>query len=125
VTTSRERVQQAAGVSGRETVTPAPTQTDSDGILLPLTIFQIERLTRQQIDEYNTKRHEQIQTKKTEDTEAAAYRHYEEEFTKAGGRQKDAKAAYEAQKKADARTAAERESEEVMETSRRNIRSRL
>jgi hypothetical protein len=98
---------------------------DQDGVLVELTGFDIERITRDEIDNYRERRQAQIDGQAAKAREANDFESYTEAFVAAGGREPDAKAAWEAKKKADATEAADRINTEVLTSSRRRVRQAL
>jgi hypothetical protein len=129
---SRERIQETVYGPPRFTTSEgaggsisAPTETDERGVLKELTAHQIEKLTRPQVLEYQRKRSEQIEAKRAEEAEADDFSRYQETFVEAGGRAKDAKAAWEAQKRLDATEAAQQARSAALDASRRRVRHGL
>jgi hypothetical protein len=99
--------------------------TDQDGVFVELTGFDIERMTRDEIDAYRERRQAQIDGQTARVREANDFELYKEAFVEAGGRERDAEAAWEAKKKADATEAADRINAEVLTASRRRVRQAL
>lgn len=127
--TSRERIQQIAGQSrfttseGREAAghIATPMETDERGVLKELSSHQIEKMGRDQVLDYQKRRNEQIEAKRAEHLEQADFERYQEAFVEAGGREKDAKGAWEAQKTLDASQAARTAQEAALHASQRHV----
>jgi len=99
--------------------------TDENGVLVELSGFDIERLPRAEIDAYNERRAGRIASRRDAAREADDFGRYEEAFVSAGGDPKDARAAFEAQKRSRAAEEAGRANTEALQASRRRIRKVL
>ncbi len=120
----KERNKEATrpGVGGRVEMTGA---TDADGILVELSGFDIERLTRPEIDAYRERRQAQIDGREAQRIEADAERQFTEAFVSNGGRERDAAAAYKAHRNQQAAEAATKAEASVLADARRRIRQAL
>jgi hypothetical protein len=131
MTTSKERIQGIAGEPSYSGAPPlgssisAPTETNQDGVLRELGAHQIEKMTRDQVLGYQEKRAQQIEAKRAEKIEQDDFERYKEAFVEAGGREKDARGAWEAQKRLEATEAAQLATAEVLHASRRRVRHGL
>ena len=129
--TSRERIQSIAGQSRSTTpeaaqgLIPTPDAKDERGILRELDSGQIEKMSRDQVLDYQRRRSEQIEQRRAQAAEEDDFRRYQETFVGAGGREKDARAAWETQKRLAATEAAQQASTETLNASRRRVRQGL
>jgi hypothetical protein len=127
MTTSRQRVRDAVGDrDGRQRQgTNVPTKTDSVGVLLELTSEQIQQMTREDVLDYQQRRRQQIEDNRTQANAQADLDRYKECFVEAGGRERDAEAAYYASRNEAAASAATAADTAAARDSRRRIRQGL
>ena len=85
--------------------------TGEDGILVELSLYDVERVCREAVLEYQERRRQQIAEAKAQAEEKRRYERFEEAFTNAGGTKADAEAAYKAHKNQRAAEAAGRADE--------------
>jgi hypothetical protein len=113
------------GAQGTSTPASIPSETDERGILRELTAHQIEQLTRDQILGYQKQRNEQLENRYAKEIEDLDFERYKEAFVAAGGAEKDARAAWEAQKKSEATQAAQHAATDALHASRWRVRQGL
>jgi hypothetical protein len=97
-------------VDGRVELTGA---TDADGILVELSAYDIERLSREEIDRYQERRRKQIAQKEATRAEEGRFAQFEEAFVREGGTKTDARSAYKAMRNQEAERAARLADEEA------------
>jgi hypothetical protein len=129
---SKERIAGIAGeprftteAGGTFTRVNAPSETDPDGVLKELDSHQIEQMDRQAVLSYQERRSAQIEAKRAEQIEADNFERFREAFVEAGGRERDAASAFEAQKKTAATEAAKHATTEILDATRRRVRHGL
>jgi len=98
---------------------------DENGVLVELSGFDIERLSRDQIDSYNERRAGQIASRRDAAREADDLRRFTEAYIEAGGRRNEAASAFREQRDRQATEAASRAEASVLKDSRRRIRQAL
>src|SRR5215204_2172246 len=81
---------------------------DENGVPVPLSIYDYERLSRPEIDAYEERREQQIADKRKEANEADDLALYTERFVEAGGERSDAQAAFKAHRQQQAAEEASR-----------------
>ena len=99
--------------------------TDEDGILVDLSLYDIQRMGRQAVEEYQEKRNRQIAEKKAKKADEERFEQYKERFVAEGGNAADARSAYAAMKQTRAAEAADRADQEALRQSRARVRSQL
>ncbi len=108
--------------AGRVEMTGA---ADENGVLVELSGFDIERLSRDQIDSYNERRAGQIASRRDAAREADDLRRFTEAYIEAGGGRNEAASAFREQRDRQATEAASRAEASVLKDSRRRIRQAL
>jgi len=98
---------------------------DEHGIPVELSAYDIERMDRPAIDHYRADREASISAKEAQRIEADDERQFTERFVEAGGRERDAAAAYTAHRNQLAAEAAARAEEAVVQAGRFRIRQKL
>src|SRR5215210_398142 len=71
--------------------------TDADGILIPLENHEIERLTRDEVLDFQKRRRQQIEDRTAQARGASDFERRREDFTQAGVSASDAERAYQEQ----------------------------
>jgi len=98
---------------------------DEHGVPVELSAYDIERMDRPAIDAYQEDRRQKIAAAEQQAFDADDLERYTEAFVSAGGKERDAKAAFEAQKKVEAAQAANQTNAGARQATRTRIRSRL
>lgn len=98
---------------------------DEHGIPVELSAYDIERMDRPAIDEYRAKREAQIDASEAERIEADDEARFAESFIEAGGRERDAAAAYKKHRNEQAAETAARAEEAALQASRTRVRQAL
>jgi hypothetical protein len=99
--------------------------TDEHGILIDLTNHDIERLTRDEVLDFQERRRQQIDDRAAQAREDDDFARYQERFVEAGGDVSDARAAWLAKRKVDATEAANRVEHEALTSNQRHVRQTL
>ncbi len=98
---------------------------DEAGIPVELSAYDIQRLTRPEIDQYRADREAKIEALDAERIEADDERQFTEAFVSNGGRERDAAAAFRAHRNEQAAQAAAMADAEAEQATRRRARSVL
>ncbi len=98
---------------------------DEDGVIVDLTIDDVERMSVEAIDAYQERRGAQLKELEDKKEEEQRFEDYKERFVQAGGNKSDAAAAYKAMRNEQAATAARQADNEALYHARRNIRSKV
>jgi hypothetical protein len=98
---------------------------DAHGIPVELSAYDIERMDRPAIDQYRADREAEIDAKEAQRIEAYDERQFTERFVEAGGRERDAAAAYKAHRNQQAAEEAGRAEEAALQAARRRVRQAL
>jgi hypothetical protein len=98
---------------------------DENGVLIPLSNFDIERLTRDEVLDFQERRRQQIADAETQRREDDDFARYRERFGAAGGDVSDARASWLAGRKAAVADAAASAEREALEDARRHVRQTL
>lgn len=99
--------------------------TDSDGILVPLSSHDIERLDRESIDAYREKRQQAVAQQEARQREEDDRKRFTEAFVEAGGDKSAAAAAYKAHRNEQAAEVARAADSAAIRRTRSRVRGRL
>jgi len=99
--------------------------TDENGVLVELSAYDIERMGREETENYQERRRQQIAQKEAKRAEEGRFEQFEDAFVNEGGSKGDARAAYRAMKNQEAERAARLADEEARQLHQSTTRAAI